>query len=228
VAVARLPRSLDYAHFVRYARDDSTVVCYARDDSVKTVDIEQILPFEVWERVRPVLRPLFIHEKTRRRLTLGAHLTFLFENAQSVWYQVEEMLRVERIGDRAAIRHEIDTYNELIPREDELSATLLIEYSDAAERDLALKGLAGLERHVHLNADGRKVDAVFAGSQISADAVSSVQFVRFPLPRGLGEKLVELAERGALSLEVDHPMLAARAAIDVALAQALREDLTAS
>ena len=195
---------------------------------MKVVDIEQILPFEVWERLRPVLRPLFIHEKTRRRLAVGEHLTFLFENAQSVWYQVEEMVRVERMTDRAAIRHEVDTYNELIPREDELSATLLIEYSDAAERDLALKGLVGLERHVRLIADGRKIDAVFSGTQISEDAVSSVQFVRFPLPRGLGEKLVELAQRGALSIEVDHPMLSARAPVDVALAQALREDLMSS
>ena len=194
---------------------------------MKTIDIEQILPFEVWDRLRPVLRPLFIHEKTRRRLTAGAHLTFLFENAQSVWYQVEEMLRVERIADRAAIRHEVDTYNELIPREDELSATLLIEYTDAAERDLALKGLTGLERHVHLVADGRKIAAAFAGTQISDEAVSSVQFVRFPLPRGLGEKLVELAEGGALAIEIDHPMLAAKAPIGAALAQALREDLSA-
>jgi len=194
---------------------------------MKTIDIEQILPFEVWDRLRPVLRPLFIHEKTRRRLAAGAHLTFLFENAQSVWYQVEEMLRVERIADRAAIRHEVDTYNELIPREDELSATLLIEYTDAAERDLALKGLTGLERHVHLVADGRKIAAAFAGTQISDEAVSSVQFVRFPLPRGLGEKLVELAEGGALAIEIDHPMLAAKAPIGAALAQALREDLSA-
>ena len=79
------------------------------------------MPFAQWERVRTVLRPLFIHEKELRRLRAGEHLTFLFENAQSVWYQVEEMLRVERITAEDAIAHELGTYNELIPREDELS-----------------------------------------------------------------------------------------------------------
>ena len=185
------------------------------------------MPFEQWERMRPILRPLFIHEKGRRRLAIGEHITLLFENAQSVWYQIEEMLRVERIAADDAVRHEVETYNELIPREDELSATMLIEYSDAAERDLALKGLVGLDRHFRLVADGRRIDATFAGSQIADDTVSSVQFVRFPLPRGFGAKFVELAKRGALAIEVDHPMLAARAHIDVALAQALHEDLSA-
>lgn len=194
---------------------------------MKPIDIAQIVPFEQWERVRPILRPLFIHEKGRRRLPIGEHVTLLFENAQSVWYQIEEMLRVERITAEDAVRHEVETYNELIPREDELSATMLIEYPDAAERDLALKGLVGLDRHFRLVADGRSINAMFAGTQIGEDAVSSVQFVRFPLPRGLGANFVDLAQKGALAIEVDHPMLGARAPIGVALAHALHEDLSA-
>lgn len=194
---------------------------------MKPIDVAQIVPFEQWERLRPILRPLFIHEKGRRRLAIGAHITMLFENSQSVWYQIEEMLRVERITADDAVRHEVETYNELVPREDELSATMLIEYPDAKERDLALKGLIGLDRHFRLVADGRSVNALFAGSQIAEDAVSSVQFVRFALPRGLGANFVDLAQKGALAIEVDHPMLAARAQIDVALAQALHEDLSA-
>src|SRR5579872_5216030 len=169
----------------------------AHHDNMKPIDIAQIMPFEQWEQVRPILRPLFIHEKSRRRLVVGDHLTLLFENAQSVWYQIEEMLRVERIKDGDAIKHEVDTYNELIPREDELSATMLIEYPDAAERDLALKGLLGLERHFRLLADGRAVSPIFAGTQIGEDAISSVQFVRFPLPRGFGANFVELAHKGS-------------------------------
>jgi hypothetical protein len=194
---------------------------------MKPIDIAEIMSFEQWDRVRPILRPLFIHEKARRRLAVGEHLTLLFENAQSVWYQIQEMLRVERIEDGDAVTHELETYNELIPREDELSATMLIEYTDAKERDLALKGLVGLDRHLRLVADGRAVNAIFAGTQIAEDAVSSVQFVRFPLPRGLGASFIDLAQKGALRIEVDHPMLAARVPIDAALAQALHEDLSA-
>jgi len=183
------------------------------------------MPYAQWERLRPVLRPLFIHEKERRRLRVGEHLTFLFENAQSVWYQVEEMLRVERITADDAVAHELATYNELIPREDELSATMLIEYEDAAERDAALKRLVGLERHVHLIAGDRRIAAMFAETQISTEAVSAVQFVRFPLPRGLGEKLVELGAAGKLAIDVDHPAMPAKAVISGELATSLFEDL---
>ena len=194
---------------------------------MKVVDFDQILPFEQWERVRPVLRPLFIREKTRRRLLLGDHLTLLFENAQSVWYQVEEMLRVERITDKDAIEHEVQTYNELIPREDELSATLLIGYPDPAERTHALKALVGLDRCMRLIADSRGIPAIFAESQLAQDAVSSVQFVRYSLPRGIGERFVDLAKKGELAIEVDHPALSVKAPIDEELAQALYEDLIA-
>jgi hypothetical protein len=192
---------------------------------VKAITLEQIMPFAQWERVRPVLRPLFIHEKELRRLRAGEHLTFLFENARSVWYQVEEMLRVERITAEDAVAHELETYNELIPREDELSATMLIEYEDAAERDAALKKLVGLERHVKLVAGERTIAAMFSDTQISTDAISAVQFVRFPLPRGFGEKLVDLASAGKLAIEVDHPAMSARAIISEELASSLLEDL---
>jgi hypothetical protein len=192
---------------------------------VKAITLEQIMPFAQWERVRPVLRPLFIHEKELRRLRVGEHLTFLFENAQSVWYQVEEMLRVERITADDAVAHELETYNELIPREDELSATMLVEYEDAAERDVALKKLVGLERHVHLIAGERRIAASFSESQISTEAISSVQFVRFPLPRGLGEKLLELAIAGKLAIEVDHPAMSAKVNMSEELASSLLGDL---
>lgn len=192
---------------------------------MKAITLEQIMPFAQWERVRTVLRPLFIHEKELRRLRAGEHLTFLFENAQSVWYQVEEMLRVERITAEDAIAHELGTYNELIPREDELSTTMLVEYEDAAERDAALKKLVGLERYVHLVAGDRRIAASFAESQISTEAISSVQFVRFALPRGIGEKFVELAAAGKLAIEVDHPAMSVRAPIGAELARNLLEDL---
>ena len=193
---------------------------------MKPISTEQILPYDEWERVRSVLRPLFIREKDRRRLAVGDHLTLLFENAQSVWYQIEEMLRVERIVDGEAMQHEIETYNELIPREDELSATLLVEYADPAERDRALRQLVGIERRLNLVAGDRKIPASFSASQISTDQVSSVQFIRFSLPRGIGSRFVDLADAGNLAIEVDHPALSARAAIEPALAKALLEDLS--
>ncbi len=87
----------------------------ARRMTMKKISPDEILGLADYERVRNRLRPLFIHEKERRRLHVGSHLTFIFENAQTEWYQIEEMIRSEKMADRDAIQHEIDTYNELIP-----------------------------------------------------------------------------------------------------------------
>lgn len=192
---------------------------------MKPITIDQILALEQWERVRPILRPLFINEKECRRLAVGAHLTLLFENVQTVWYQVEEMIRTERMSDAAAVQHELDTYNELIPGAAELSATLLIEYPDTGERDAALRALVGLERHLWLCVGARRIAARFDEHQMSGDQISAVQFVRFALADAARENLVELAGAGALAVEVDHPELAAKGLITGVLARALTEDL---
>ena len=101
---------------------------------MKTIAFDEILPLADYERVRERLQPLFIHEKERRRLHVGSHLTFIFENAQTAWYQIEEMIRAEKMTEREAIQHEIDTYNELLPAAGEIAATLLIEYSERGTR----------------------------------------------------------------------------------------------
>ena len=146
---------------------------------MKKISKDDILGVEQWERTRTVLRPLFIHEKERRRLGVGSHLTFLFENTATVWYQIEEMIRSERMTDAAAIEHEIETYNELIPAPGEISATLLIEFPEAKERDAALRRLVGLEQHLSLKLGDIRVPLKFDERQMSTERVSAVQFVRF-------------------------------------------------
>jgi len=192
---------------------------------VKPVTLKEILPFEQYETLRPLLRPLFIAEKDRRRLALTDHMTLLFENVQTVWYQVEEMLRTERISAEAAVRHEIDTYNELLPRPGELSATMLIEYGDAAQRETALRELVGLERHLWIKVDQRREAVRFDERQISSDRVSAVQFVRFPLGGLDSAEFISLAKAEKLAIEVDHPRMQGRTFIAGMLAQALAQDL---
>src|SRR6185312_13905809 len=165
---------------------------------MKPVTLKEILSFEQYDLMRPLLRPLFIAEKQRRRLALGEHLTFLFENAQTVWYQIQEMVRTERITDEAAIRHEIDTYNELLPRPGELSATMLIEYSEVNQRDAALRELLGLEQHLWIRLDSRRERARFDLRQIATDRVSAVQFVRFPLGGLESREFLTLAQAGKI------------------------------
>jgi hypothetical protein len=193
---------------------------------VKKISMADILPLADYERVRAILRPLFIHEKERRRLAVGSHLTFIFENAQTGWYQIEEMIRSEKMTDGAAIQHEIDTYNELIPGPGELVATLLIEYADANEREAALRRLVGLERYLWLVLGAKKIPASFDDRQMSTEKISAVQFVRFPLQDVNGPQLLELARKGAAAIIADHPSLAARGEISGPLALSLAEDLS--
>jgi len=192
---------------------------------VKKITIDEILPLADYERVRAILRPLFIHEKERRRIAVGSHLTFIFENTETSWYQIEEMIRTEKMTDRAAIQHEIDTYNELIPAPGELVATLLIEYTDAVEREAALRRLVGLERHLWLILGAKKIAASFDDRQMSTEKISAVQFVRFSLEGVSGPQLLELARKGEAAIVADHPSLAARGAIDGLVALSLAEDL---
>ena len=191
---------------------------------MKPITPQEILPRTTYDRLRPLLRPLFIAEKNRRRLAVGPHLTLLFENRQTIWYQIQEILRTERVFEDAAVNDEVETYNELMPRASELSATLLIEYADPAERDAALARMTGLERHLWMNLDGNRIDARFDERQMAPDQISAVQFIAFP--RGdWAARFAEVAAGGKVSIEVDHPQFSAQARIEGALASALAADL---
>jgi hypothetical protein len=195
---------------------------------MKAVQRGEILPYEQYEKLRPLLRPLFIAEKDRRRLAVGEHVTLLFENAQTVWYQVQEMLRSESITAEAGIAHELDTYNELLPGPNELAATMLIEFADPAQRDENLRELIGLEDQLYLVIGDRRQKARVDLRQISADRVSSVQFVRFGLGGIDAEGFAALARQGRVVVEITHPAMTVRAPIDGALAAALAQDLSQS
>lgn len=192
---------------------------------MKAVTLKEILPLEQYDILRPRLRPLFIAAKERRRLALGGHVTLLFENGQSVWYQVQEMIRTERLTAEDPIRHEIDTYNELLPRSGELAATMLIEYPEAQERDRNLRELVGLESHLWIRLGERREKARFDTRQIATDRVSAVQFVRFPLGGLDPTEFKELTDHGKVAIEVDHPKLAVTVDITGELAEALARDL---
>jgi Protein of unknown function (DUF3501) len=187
----------------------------------------EILAFEQWERVRRVLRPLCMNEKERRRLAVGSNITVLFENVQTVWYQIQETLRAERINKPEAVQEEIDIYNRLLPARGELAATILIAYSHQEERDALLPGLVGLERHLWLDAGEHRISAKFDDNETNTGGISAVRFVRFPMEAD-SETLVQLAAMGRLAIVVDHPTLTAQARIDVPLARVLADDLGAN
>jgi len=191
---------------------------------MKPVQVSDIRTLADYERQREEFRKHILAVKEPRRVTVGNHLTFLFENVDTVLYQIQEMLRVERITEPAAIAHEVETYNELVPGRDELTATLLIEFEDPAERAVMLRALVGLERHVKLEIDGcEPCAAVFDERQMSPDKISSVHYIRFPIGR---ERTAALKSGAAVEVVADHPRLSARSALSAVQRAALAEDLS--
>lgn len=191
---------------------------------MKPIEANEILAYPDYQRIRGVLRPLFIGERNRRRITIADHLTLIFENSRTVWYQIEEMLLTERISEPAAIQHEIETYNELMPGGGELSATMMIEFEEAALRTERLRELLGIDRHLWIAIEARRIPARFDIRQMTTERVSAVQFVRFPI--GIGpDRFLEQAKNGRIAIEVDHPKLTGRHVIEGQLAANLAEDL---
>jgi len=149
---------------------------------MRKVEASEIKNIAEYEIERESWRPQVLALKDRRRIRVGEHLTFLFENRETVRYQIQEMMRIERIVKPADVEHEIATYNELIPNPGELSASLLIEYEAERERSVKLRELLGLERHLWLEVDGAgRTPAIFDDRQIGTDRLSSVQYVKFRL-----------------------------------------------
>jgi hypothetical protein len=193
---------------------------------MQPVTISEVLDNPRYEQVRVEFRTRVLADKARRRVPVGPAFTFLFENRLSVLYQVQEMLRIEGITDAQAIRHEVDTYNELIPPPGGLSASLLIEYEDAEVRARELPLLLGIERHVWLKlGDLPPVPARFDTRQIGEDRVSAVQYLTFALPEAHRRLWTGLGHTGQIRLLVDHPHYTWEAVLSRETAAALAEDL---
>jgi hypothetical protein len=165
---------------------------------MRTVRREDLLDWVTYDERRAELRARAMAEKDRRRVVLGEHLTFLFENFATVRHQIQEMMRAEHIVREADIEHEIQTYNELLGGPGELGCTLLIAIEDPAERSRRLREWSALPEHLYVRLDdGRRVAARFDARQRGDDRLSSVQYLKFPtggdLPVAVGTDLPGLA-----------------------------------
>jgi hypothetical protein len=167
---------------------------------------EEILDLSTYERSRSELRPAIMEAKRRRRIHLGDQLTFLFENTATIRYQIQEMIRAERLVKEEEIRHELETYGGLLGGPGELSVTLLIEIPDPDERDLRLREWLDLPSHLYLKLEGgERVYARFDPKQVGTDRVSSVQYLKFDVkgrvPLVLGSDFGPLTAEQALTEE---------------------------
>jgi len=184
-----------------------------------------ITPLAEYEKERTDFRRRIIELKTHRRISIGPLITLVFENRETVRFQVQEMLRVERIDEEEKVRDELEVYNGLIPEEGALSATLFIEITEAGRIKELLDRLMGLDEagHLWLELGGERCPAEFEAGHSNEEKLSAVHYLRFRLTpeqrRRLGDP--DLAAR----LVIDHPHYQASAELGLQTRRSLLADL---
>jgi hypothetical protein len=191
---------------------------------MRKITLTDVKPLAEYEAMRDAMRRHVIDIKKRRRVPVGDSVSLLFENRETVLYQIQEMVRAERITSPEAIQDEIDTYNRSIPEDAELSATMLIELTDSDRIRAEMDRLVGINEHVRLCIGSEHVvPGVFEPGWSREDRVAAVQYVKFPLEPAQRE-----AFRGGqepVSIELDHPNYRAVAHLDQAVRQTLASDI---
>jgi len=192
---------------------------------MRPIAADEILNLYDYEKVREARRQAVIVLKTERRVSVGRHLSFVFENRQTVWFQIQEMIRAERLADPEKIAEEIAVYNTLLPRPGELAATMFIEIGEPARIKPVLDALLGIDTrdYVRLHVGPHVVVGVFETGHSDEDLgkLSAVHFVRFPLPPEARRAFAD----ADVTLVVEHPNERARTALSASTRRRLAEDL---
>ncbi|MCA9773538.1 MAG: DUF3501 family protein, partial [Myxococcales bacterium] len=148
---------------------------------MKPLTRADILPLAEYQAIRDDFRRRIIGVKKFRRVSVGPHVTAVFENRETIRFQIQEMLRAEGIAEAEKIDAEIETYNTLLPAPGELSATVFLEYTSDEELRTVMPRLLGIEEHLKfLLPGGRAVPATFEPGRSTEDRTSSVHYCRFP------------------------------------------------
>lgn len=198
---------------------------------MKPIERGEVLGLADYERIRDRFRARVIDEKKIRRVKLGALASCVFENRDTILLQIQEMLRTERITREAAVLHEIETYNELMPGEHELSATALLEIEDKDERDRFLVDAKGLERSFALYVDGERCGGKHDETREAPDRTTAVHYLKFPLGAAAARALRDVVENKrragdvVVEVAVEHPKYAARVRLGPEAVASVAEDL---
>ena len=194
---------------------------------MKKLGLSDVKNIYEYEKVREETRRCIVELKRRRRVQVGKHLCFVFENRETALFQIQEMCRVERIVDDAKVQEEVDVYNDLIPDDSQLSATLLIEIEDKSQIQLVLDRLMGIDAGEHVWMQVGKEYAIPGRfepgrSDEKRGKISAVHFVRFAIPP---EAIKAFTEQDVY-LALDHPGERARTRIPDEVRASLLEDLS--
>lgn len=192
---------------------------------MKKLTVHDLYSLEQYHNLRPDYRKRVLDHKKRRQIAVGPVATLYFEDRLTIQYQVQEMLRIERIFEREAIEEELGAYNPLIPDGTNLKATFMIEVPDAEERRRQLMRLAGIEDRVFARVDNLEPVYAIADEDLertTGDKTSAVHFVRFELGAAL---VLPLKNGSALTFGIDHPQYRHETTLTETQRQALLPDL---
>jgi hypothetical protein len=171
---------------------------------MKPLTQKDLMSLEEYHRRRDEFRAAVLAHKRNRQVAIGPSVTLAFEDRITMQYQVQEMLRIERIFEREAIEDELEAYNPLIPDGGNLKATMMIEFPDVAERRAALMQLIGIEQQVYVRVRGFGPAFAIADEDLERSdeaKTSAVHFLRFELTPEMSAALKRGAE---LSIGIDH------------------------
>jgi len=191
---------------------------------VTPLSAADIPALDVFETIRDELRARVIAHKAPRRVAVGDRVTLLFEDRETLRWQILEMCRDERTRDASAVAHEIAVYNELIPGPRELSATMFIEITESAQIRSELDRLLGIDECVALRIGSERVRAQFDARQLEEDRISAVHYLRFALSDAQVAAFRAAAQ--PVALLVDHPAYQAEARLSDETRASLGVDLT--
>lgn len=190
---------------------------------MKPLTLRDLVGIDQYEGLRDDYRAKVVAHKRARRLPVGPNVTLIFENRETMRFQIQEMMRAERSRELEKIQIELDTYNELVPADGELSATLMIEITDLAEIRPELEKLIGLDEHVTLWVGEQRIPANFDPKQIEEDRLSAVQYIKFTLDEAAEHAFRDLSV--AATIEIDQPNYRERTELPRDLRHSLLEDM---
>ncbi len=194
-------------------------------NAMPRIDRASLMTLETYARERPRFRAKVIAHKKHRTVHLGEHITLVFEDELTIRYQVQEMLRIERIFEEEGIKEELAAYNPLVPDGRNLKATMMIEYPDPGERSRRLAELIGIEDRVWIQVEAHERVWAVADEDLereNEEKTSAVHFLRLEL----AEAMVQALKKGAgLVIGVDHPRYTAEVEAQPAVRDALVKDL---
>jgi hypothetical protein len=186
---------------------------------------EKLFSLEQYARIRTEFRASIMELKANRRLAIGPHATLYFEDSLTMQYQVQEMLRLERIFEPEGIQQELDVYNPLIPDGSNWKATFMLEYEDVEERRAALARLIGIEKTVWVQAEGCNKVYAIANEDMDRETenkTSAVHFLRFEFTPKM---IAEIKQGGIVRVGITHPDYREEVEIPTTVLDSLKGDL---